>query len=191
MKTDKRREKIRRIALEENTGVITSRNRNRLAIGFALLLLVIFALILRMGYWQIYKSDELKVMAIDMQKVDTEIDPVRGAIYDSRMNTLAETVTEYELYAYTQFLYKDEGISNDDKAKAVLRLSEITGSDPAAMQQLLEGGYKPCYRIATVATDNQNGHHICAPKDGYSRVSRRRAAQDLSVISHGFPPCQS
>ena len=57
MKTDKRREKIRRIALEENTGVITSRNRNRLAIGFALLLLVIFALILRMGYWQIYKSD--------------------------------------------------------------------------------------------------------------------------------------
>ena len=139
MKTDKRREKIRRIALEENTGVITSRNRNRLAIGFALLLLVIFALILRMGYWQIYKSDELKVMAIDMQKVDTEIDPVRGAIYDSRMNTLAETVTEYELYAYTQFLYKDEGISNDDKAKAVLRLSEITGSDPAAMQQLLEG----------------------------------------------------
>ena len=48
--------------------------------------------------------------------------------------------------------------------------------DSIGMQQLLEGGYKPCYRIATVDTDNQNGHHICAPKDGYSRVSRRRAA---------------
>ena len=139
MKADRKREKIRRLALEANTGVITSKNRNRLAAGFAVLLLAIFALIFRLGYWQIYKSDELKVMAIDMQKVDTEIDPVRGAIYDSRMNTLAETVTEYELYAYTQFLYKDEGVSSDDKAKAVLRLSEITGRDPAEMQQLLEG----------------------------------------------------
>ncbi len=139
MKTDKKREKIRRLALEENTAVITARNRFRLAVGVGVLLLLIFLLILRMGYWQIYKSDELKVMAIDMQKVDTEIDPVRGVIYDSRMNTLAETVTEYELYAYTQFLYKDEGISDDDRARAVLRLSEITGSDPAAMQQLLEG----------------------------------------------------
>lgn len=139
MNTDKRREKIRRLALEENTAVITSRNRTRLAIGFAVLLFFLFLLILRMGYWQIYKSDELKVMAIDMQKVDTEIDPQRGAIYDSRMNTLAETVTEYELYAYTQFLYKDEGISSDDKAKAVLRLSQITGKDAAEMQKLLEG----------------------------------------------------
>ena len=139
MNTDKKREKIRKLALEENTGVITSRNRSRLAFGFGVILLALFLLILRMGYWQIFKSDELKVMAIDMQKVDTEIDPVRGVIYDSRMNTLAETVTEYELYAYTQFLYKDEGISDDDRAKAVLKLSQITGKEPAEMQQLLEG----------------------------------------------------
>ena len=82
-----------------------------------------------MGYWQIYKSDELKVMAADMQKVDTEIAPVRGAIYDSRMNTLAETVTEYELYAYTQYIYKDDSISADDKAKRILRLAHITGKE--------------------------------------------------------------
>ncbi len=138
-KTDKKREKIRRKALEDNTNVITSRNRKRLAFGFGVILVLLFALIFRMGYWQIYKSDELKVLAADMQKVDTEIAPVRGAIYDSRMNTLAETVTEYELYAYTQYIYKDDSISADDKAKRILRLSHITGKDAAEIKALLEG----------------------------------------------------
>lgn len=47
--------------------------------------------------------------------------------------------------------------------------------DAPAIQQFLQGGYKQCYEIATVRTDNHNGHHICSPKDGYSRVSRRRS----------------
>ena len=139
MDTDKKREKIRRKALEDNSDLITARNRNRLAFGFGIILVLLFALIFRMGYWQIYKSYELKVMAADMQKVDTEIAPVRGAIYDSRMNTLAETVTEYELYAYTQYIYKDESISADDKAKRILRLADITGKEPAEVKKLLEG----------------------------------------------------
>ena len=139
MKTDKKREKIRRKVLEDNTDLITAKNRKRLALGFGIILLVLFALIFRMGYWQIYKSDELKVMAADMQKVDTEIAPVRGPIYDSRMNTLAETVTEYELYAYTQYIYKDDSISADEKAKRILRLAHITGKDAAEVKALLEG----------------------------------------------------
>ena len=138
-KRDKKRVKIRKRALDDDIRVITSKNRFRLALGFGLMLLAMFALIFRMGYWQIYKSDELKIMAADMQKVDTEIEPARGSIYDSRMNTLAESVTEYELYAYTQFIYKDESISNDDRAKAILSLSEITGKDAAEIQTLLEG----------------------------------------------------
>ena len=139
MDTDKKREKIRRKALEDNSDLITARNRNRLAFGFGIILVLLFALIFRMGYWQIYKSDELKVMAADMQKVDTEIAPVRGAIYDSRMNTLAETVTEYELYAYTQYIYKDESISADDKAKSILKLADITGKEKKKKKKLLEG----------------------------------------------------
>ena len=138
-KTNKKREKIRRKALEDNSNLITSRNRKRLAFGFGVILVLLFALIFRMGYWQIYKSDELKVLAADMQKVDTEIAPVRGSIYDSRMNTLAETVTEYELYAYTQYIYKDDSISADDKAKRILRLAHITGKDVAEIKELLEG----------------------------------------------------
>ncbi|MBE6019691.1 MAG: PASTA domain-containing protein [Clostridiales bacterium] len=139
MNAEKKREKIRKRALEDDPTVITSKNRNRLAFGFAVMLVAMCGLMFRMGYWQIYKSDELRIMAADMQKVDTEIDPVRGTIYDSRMNTLAESVTEYELYAYTQFIYKDESISNDDKAKAILKLSEITEKDAEEIKTLLEG----------------------------------------------------
>ena len=139
MDINKKREKVKRKALEENREIITSKNRNRLALGFGFVLLLLCALIFRMGYWQIYKSEELKVLAADMQKVDTEIDPVRGAIYDNRMNTLAETVTEYELYAYTQFIYKDEGISADDKAKTILKIAQITGKNEAEVKKLLEG----------------------------------------------------
>ena len=139
MDINKKREKVKRKALEENRDIITSKNRRRLAFGFGIVLVLLCALILRMGYWQIYKSEELKVLAADMQKVDTEIDPVRGAIYDNRMNTLAETVTEYELYAYTQFIYKDEGISADDKAKTILKIAEITGKKADEVKKLLEG----------------------------------------------------
>ena len=106
---------------------ITAENRSRLMLGFLFLLGLISALILRMGYWQIIKSPDLKEMAIQMQKVDTELDAVRGSIYDSRMNTLAETVTEYELYGYSHELYKSEELTDIEKKTTVDKLSEITG----------------------------------------------------------------
>lgn len=41
------------------------------------------------------------------------------------------------------------------------------------MQQFFESGFKPCYELATQYADLHNGHHICSPKDGFSRESRR------------------
>lgn len=35
------------------------------------------------------------------------------------------------------------------------------------VSQFLEGGYKPCYKIATKVTDNRCGVHMCGP-EGYS-----------------------
>jgi stage V sporulation protein D (sporulation-specific penicillin-binding protein) len=131
------------IAEPERSGVsdqrISASNRRRLAGGFAAILFLLSILILRMGYWQIFRADELSVMAAEMQKVDTEIDPVRGSIFDSQMTTLAESVTEYELYAYTQYLYKDEEISNAEREKTIARIAEITGKDKEEIKKLLEG----------------------------------------------------
>ena len=119
-------------------GVI-SNNRTRLITGFLVLVFLIVLLILRMGYWQIVKSSDLKEMAIQMQKVDTEIDAVRGTIYDSRMNTLAETVTEYELYGYSHELYKTENLTGIQKEATVNKLVEITGEDRKDIIKRLEG----------------------------------------------------
>ena len=117
--------------LEADTSRITPLNRNRLVAGFAVILILMTALIFRMGYWQIVRADELKTMAASMQKVDTQIDPVRGTIYDSKMNVLAEAVTEYELYAYSQYLYRASDVTEEEKADIVKKLVQITGMEEA------------------------------------------------------------
>ena len=55
------------------------------------------------------------------------------------------------------------------------------------MQQFITEGYIPCYKAATVYGDNNNGHHICAPKDGYSTKSRRKGPDRYTgAIDHCF-----
>lgn len=59
--------------------------------------------------------------------------------------------------------------------------------DSIPMQQFIQGGYKPCYKIATVYGDTSNGHHICGPNDGYSRTSRRKGVErSVGAIDHCF-----
>lgn len=125
-KSAAKREKRR---LEADTSRITPLNRSRLVLGFGVLIFLMTLLILRMGYWQIVRADELKTMAASMQKVDTELEPVRGTIYDSNMNVLAEAVTEYELYGYSQYMYKDKEIEQKEKDDTVRKLVQITGQD--------------------------------------------------------------
>lgn len=51
----------------------------------------------------------------------------------------------------------------------------------------LDEGFVPCYKAATVYGNLENGHHICAPGDGYSRVSRRKGAErSVGAIDHCF-----
>lgn len=120
-------------------GNVTSLNRTRLMAGFFFIVLLIFLLILRMGYWQIIKSDDLKDKAVSMQEIDTEINSVRGCIYDSKMNVLAETVTEYELYGYTHDLYKSDSLTQAEKSRTIDNMVEITGKDTKDILTLLEG----------------------------------------------------
>ena len=133
-KVDKRR---RRMRMERDRTSITPLNRKRLVLGFGMILFLMTLLIFRMGYWQIVRADELRTMAAQMQTVDTEIEPARGSIYDSKMNTLAESVTEYELYGYTQYLYKDKNLSTTEKARTVSKFVEITGLEQDAIKKKL------------------------------------------------------
>ena len=118
-------------------GKPTYRNKVRLVWGFGLILLLLVILSFRMGYWQIVRADDLRERAVDIQKVDSEIDSVRGAIYDTNGNVLAQTITEYELYGYTEYMYKSDNISTSKKNATVEKLSEILGKTEDECKELL------------------------------------------------------
>ena len=59
--------------------------------------------------------------------------------------------------------------------------------DDLPIRQFLDGGYVPCYKIATDRTHTGNGHHVCSPKEGYSRrTSRRSLDREQGAIDHCF-----
>ena len=53
------------------------------------------------------------------------------------------------------------------------------------IQQFIQEGFIPCYKVATTYGDNNNGHHICGPSDGYSVKSRRKGPdRETGAIEH-------
>ena len=114
-------------------------NRKRMMIGMILIVLLFVALVFRMAYWQVVRADDLREKALLMQRVDLEIDPVRGNIYDTNMAPLAQTVTEYELYAYTQSLYKDSAVGTARRKAILNELVELTGEKEEDLKEKLEG----------------------------------------------------
>ena len=55
------------------------------------------------------------------------------------------------------------------------------------IQQFLQEGYVPCYKVATVYADNNNGHHVCSPGEGYSTISKRKGPdRETGAIDHCF-----
>lgn len=127
---------------------VSSMNKGRLGIFFVVVVLLFTALILRCAYWQIIHADELHIKAAEMQKEDVKIDPVRGTIYDSNMKPLAQTVTEYDMYAYTQILYKDTSLTEKEREKSVKNLAEVTGVKKSKIKKLL-GSDEGLVEIAT------------------------------------------
>ena len=113
-------------------------NRRRLGIGFMLVVLMFSVLTFRLAYWQIVRGDDLNEKATEMQDQDTTIDPVRGTIYDANMNPLAQSVTEYELYVYSQSLYKDKKITEDERKKVLKNLSKYTGLSEKELKKKFE-----------------------------------------------------
>lgn len=70
---------------------IAIKKRMLFMLGFLLILL--FALICRMFYWQVIKASDLQKQAYSQQTKNRIISPKRGVIYDTNMVTLARSVT--------------------------------------------------------------------------------------------------
>ena len=54
------------------------------------------------------------------------------------------------------------------------------------IRQLLDGGYIPCYKAATIFGDNNNGHHRC-DAGGFSAESARKGLDRATgALDHFF-----
>ena len=93
--------------------------KKRMLFMLVFLLLLLFALICRMFYWQVVKANELQKQAYSQQTKNRIISPKRGEIYDANMVTLARSVT-VETISVTPKNVKE-------KEKTAKGLSEILG----------------------------------------------------------------
>jgi stage V sporulation protein D (sporulation-specific penicillin-binding protein) len=141
-KAGKTRKSIRRKryadAMSKSTAVPVL-SKQRLGLGFLLIVVLFAVLAFRLAYWQVVRAEDLNERAIVMQKQDIEVEPSRGIIYDKNMKPLAQNVTEYELYGYSQTLYKSLDLSDKERAKRLKELSEIIGVDKKELKKTLEG----------------------------------------------------
>ncbi len=94
--------------------------RNTLFIFF----IIIFALLIRIGYLQIIKGEELESLAYKQQSLDRNVNPKRGTIYDATgkymlaVSSTVETVT-----------VNPTNIKSEDKQKVASILSDIFDLD--------------------------------------------------------------
>ncbi|MDO4383316.1 MAG: penicillin-binding transpeptidase domain-containing protein [Eubacteriales bacterium] len=118
---------------------VAPENQRRLRWGFFAVILMFGILTFRVAYWQIVRSDDLNEKATEMQDQDITINPVRGTIYDSNMNPLAQSITEYEIYAYTQTLYKDKQVTKTQRKQIVTNIAKYTGLKEKDVESKLSG----------------------------------------------------
>lgn len=99
-------------------GEISRKKRLKLAIGIAGV--VLFALMVRVGYIQFYKGDGLKQMAYLQQTLDRKINPKRGTIYDATGKVVLATSSSVETVTINPL-----NISIDNKEKVATKLAEL------------------------------------------------------------------
>ncbi|NMB26741.1 MAG: PASTA domain-containing protein [Tissierellia bacterium] len=74
-------------------------SKKRLVFIFVVVLIIIFALIIRLGYIQIVTGEELKKGALEQWTKGIEIKAKRGVIYDRNGKKLAISVSSYTVWA--------------------------------------------------------------------------------------------
>ena len=77
----------------------SSSTKKRLLFAFAMVVVLSFALIIRLGYIQIVRGEELKKGALEQWTKSIEIKAKRGIIYDRNGKELAISVSSHTVWA--------------------------------------------------------------------------------------------
>lgn len=99
--------------------------KKRLKITLALSFVVVVALILRLGYIQIYKNQDLKTGALEQWTKTITIRPKRGNVYDRKGRKLAISINSFTVWATPAHIKEAGEIEKTSKILSqVLKLDE-------------------------------------------------------------------
>lgn len=104
---------------------------------------------IRILYLQLVNGDELAAKAESQQLSDTEVQAMRGSIYDSEGNVLAQSATVWNVYI------DPSNITKDKRGIVIDGLTEILELDNEAQKELLEKTKKDT-KYAVVAEKVEN-----------------------------------
>lgn len=104
---------------------------------------------IRILYLQLVNGDELAAKAESQQLSDTEVQAMRGSIYDSEGNVLAQSATVWNVYI------DPSNITKDKRGMVIDGLTEILELDNEAQKELLEKTKKDT-KYAVVAEKVEN-----------------------------------
>ena len=97
--------------------------KRRMIIMLSVAAMILFALIIRVGYIQFIQGGNLQAMAYEQQTLDRKINPKRGIIYDSNMTKIAVSSTVYTVTV------NPTNIDVASKEKIAKKMSEIFDLD--------------------------------------------------------------
>lgn len=134
-----------------------NRNRNKRKVhlhrGYLILILLLllgfFSTIIRTGYITVVKGDEYRKKAESIQLMDSSISPMRGTIYDSNMNILAQSASVWCVYINPSKLTgKTDEIIMQRRTEIAENLSLILGVSVESIMSKLEKTQTGYQRIA-------------------------------------------
>lgn len=97
--------------------------KKRMRNGLLFSIIVLFALIFRVGWIQFVNGGELQTLAYEQQTLDRKINPKRGTIYDRNKNKLAVSSTVYTI------TITPTNIEKENKEKVAKEISDIFNLD--------------------------------------------------------------
>ncbi len=126
--------------MDTRNGNITFKNRNRLRVVFALMVLFICILSLRLAWIQIVKEGDYKQKAMSQQMSDLKLEAKRGQILDCNGKEMASSTICYSVIARP--LVVQQAYKNNAKLEEISnKLSVILGLKSYDIKKDLKSGY--------------------------------------------------
>ena len=97
--------------------------KRRMLIMLCVAILILFVLIIRVGWIQFINGEELQTLAYEQQTLDRKINPKRGTLYDSNKIEVAVSSTVYTV------TINPTNIKGGDKEKVASKMSELFDLD--------------------------------------------------------------